>query len=106
MAVRPSTSALTTQSTRPDDISSMTSSRDFSDLIVAFGAKRRATVSLAEWAPILKLYDATRVQWIQTETAASQLMAVYNQPAYRGTVLNLPPDNPGMFYAMVEYHGL
>jgi hypothetical protein len=33
-------------------------------------------------------------------------MAVYNQPAYRGTVLNIPPDNPGMFYAMVEYHGL
>jgi hypothetical protein len=59
-----------------------------------------------EWAPILKLYDATRVQWIQTQTAASQLMAVYNQPAYRGTVLNIPPDNPGMFYAMVEYHGL
>src|ERR1700687_4353782 len=48
IAVRPSISALTTQSTRPDDISSMTSSRDFSDLIVAFGAKRRATVSLAE----------------------------------------------------------
>jgi hypothetical protein len=21
-------------------------------------------------------------------------------------VLNIPPDNPGMFYAMVEYHGL
>src|SRR5882757_5493182 len=48
IAVRPSTSALTTQSTRPDDISSMTSSRDFNDLIVALGAKRRATVSLAE----------------------------------------------------------
>src|ERR1700692_2740827 len=48
MAVRPSTNALTTQSTRPDDISSMTSSRDFSDLMVALGAKRRATASLAE----------------------------------------------------------
>src|ERR1700731_4734462 len=48
IAVRPSINALTPQSTRPDDISSMTSSRDFSDLIVAFGAKRRATVSLAE----------------------------------------------------------
>jgi len=59
-----------------------------------------------EWAPILKLYDATRAQWTQTQSAASQLMAVYNQPAYRGTVLNIPPDNPGMFYAMVEYHGL
>lgn len=59
-----------------------------------------------EWAPILKLYDATRSEWIQTQTAASQLMAVYNLPAYRGTVLNIPPDNPGMFYAMVEYHGL
>lgn len=59
-----------------------------------------------EWAPILKLYDATRVNWTQTQSAASQLMAVYNQPAYRGTVLNIPPDNPGMFYAMVEYHGL
>ncbi len=59
-----------------------------------------------EWAPILKLYDATRVNWTQTQSAASQLMAVYNQPAYRGTVLNVPPDNPGMFYAMVEYHGL
>jgi hypothetical protein len=68
-------------------------------LIVLAGAQ-------LEWAPILKLYDATRVQWIQTQTAASQLMAVYNQPAYRGTALNIPPDNPGMFYAMVEYHGL
>src|ERR1700688_586127 len=48
IAVRPSTSALTTQSTRPADISSITSSRDFIDLIVALGAKRRATVSLAE----------------------------------------------------------
>src|SRR5713226_2014352 len=48
IAVRPSTSAFTTQSTRPDDISSITSSRDLSDLIVAFGAKRRAIVSLAE----------------------------------------------------------
>ena len=33
-------------------------------------------------------------------------MSVYNQPAYRGQVLNLPPDKPAMFYAMVEYHGL
>src|SRR5216684_2404865 len=48
MAVRPSTNAFTTQSTRPDDISSMTSSRDLSDLIVALGAKRRAMASLAE----------------------------------------------------------
>ena len=47
-AITMATSALTTLSTRPDDISSMTSSRDFSDLMVAFGAKRRATVSLAE----------------------------------------------------------
>lgn len=62
--------------------------------------------SQLEWAPILKLYDATRANWVQTESAASQLMAVYNQPAYRGKVLNIPPDNPGMFYAMVEYHGL
>lgn len=59
-----------------------------------------------EWAPILKLYDATRATWTQTQAAASQLMTVYDQPAYRGRVLNIPPDNPGMFYAMVEYHGL
>ena len=48
IAVRPSTSALTTQSTRPEAISSITSSRVFSEVMVAFGAKRRATVSLAE----------------------------------------------------------
>jgi hypothetical protein len=59
-----------------------------------------------EWAPIMNLYNATRAQWKQTQAAASQLMAVYDQPAYRGKVLNVPPDNPGMFYAMVEYHGL
>ena len=59
-----------------------------------------------EWAPILNLYDATRARWTQTQSAASQLMTVYDQPAYRGHVLNIPPDNPGMFYAMVEYHGL
>jgi hypothetical protein len=59
-----------------------------------------------EWAPILNLYDATRVTWSQSRGAASQLMSVYNQPAYRGRVLNIPPDKPAMLYAMVEYHGL
>lgn len=59
-----------------------------------------------EWAPILKLYDATGARWTQSQSAASQLMAVYDQPAYRGHVLNIPPDKPAMFYAMVEYHGL
>ena len=59
-----------------------------------------------EWAPVLNLYDATRVTWNQSQGAASQLMSVYNQPRYRGSVLNVPPDKPAMFYAMVEYHGL
>jgi hypothetical protein len=59
-----------------------------------------------EWAPILNLYDATRVTWGQSQAAASQLMRVYDQPAYRGRVVNIPPDKPAMFYAMVEYHGL
>lgn len=59
-----------------------------------------------EWVPILNLYDATRVTWGQSQTAASQLMSVYNEPPYRGRVLNIPPDKPAMFYAMVEYHGL
>jgi hypothetical protein len=60
----------------------------------------------AEWPPILSLYDATRVTWTQSQGAAAQLMAVYDEPAYRGHVLNIPPDKPAMFYAMVEYHGL
>ncbi|HEY1162185.1 MAG TPA: hypothetical protein VGF78_03850 [Candidatus Dormibacteraeota bacterium] len=59
-----------------------------------------------EWAPILNLYDATHTRWIQSQSAAAQLMEVYNQPAYRGLALNIPPDKPAMFYAMVEYHGL
>jgi len=59
-----------------------------------------------EWAPILNLYNATGFRWAQSQTAASQLMGVYDQPTYRGLVLNIPPDEPGMFYAMVEYHGL
>jgi len=59
-----------------------------------------------EWAPILNLYDATRVTWHQSQAAASQLMSVYDEPSYRGHVLNIPPDKPAMFYAMVEYHGL
>jgi hypothetical protein len=59
-----------------------------------------------EWAPILNLYDATRITWVQSQTAASQLMTVYDQPAYRGHMLNIPPDKPAMLYAMVEYHGL
>jgi hypothetical protein len=59
-----------------------------------------------EWAPILNLYSATGFRWAQSQTAASQLMGVYDQPTYRGLVLNIPPDEPGMFYAMVEYHGL
>jgi len=60
----------------------------------------------AEWPPILSLYDATRLTWTHSQADASELMSVYNQPAYRGQVLNLPPDKPAMFYAMVEYHGL
>jgi hypothetical protein len=59
-----------------------------------------------EWAPILSLYDDTNAAWIKSQAAAAQLMSVYNQPAYRGRVLNIPPDKPAMFYAMVEYHGL
>ena len=46
-----------------------------------------------EWAPILNLYDATRARWTVSQAAASQLMAVYNQPAYRGLALNIPPDD-------------
>jgi Dolichyl-phosphate-mannose-protein mannosyltransferase len=60
----------------------------------------------AEWAPILSMYNATSVTWNSSRTAAAQLMSVYNQPAYRGRVLNIPPDKPAMFYAMVQYHGL
>jgi hypothetical protein len=59
-----------------------------------------------EWAPINDLYGATRVTWTESQGAAFQLMNVYNQAAYRGSVLNIPPDKPAMFYAMVEYHGL
>lgn len=60
----------------------------------------------AEWAPILSLYDGTRATWADSKAAAAQLMSVYGEPAYRGQVLNIPPDKPAMFYAMVEYHGL
>ncbi|HSP08602.1 MAG TPA: hypothetical protein VLU92_03270 [Candidatus Dormibacteraeota bacterium] len=63
-------------------------------------------VAQAEWPPILSLYDGTRATWSQSQAAAAQLMSVYNQPQYRGHVLNIPPDKPAMFYAMVEYHGL
>jgi len=63
-------------------------------------------VAQAEWAPILNLYGATRATWIQSQGAAAQLMSVYDRPAYRGDVLNIPPDKPAMFYAMVDYHGL
>jgi len=59
-----------------------------------------------EWGPILHLYSATRETWTQSQGAAAQLMSVYDQPAYRGRVLNIPPDKPAMLYAMVEYHGL
>jgi len=69
-------------------------------LVLVLGAAQ------AEWAPMLNLYDATRVTWIQSQGAATQLMTVYDEPAYRGSVLNIPPDKPAMFYAMVEYHGL
>jgi hypothetical protein len=60
----------------------------------------------AEWGPILSLYDGTRATWADSKSAAAQLMSVYNEPTYRGQVLNIPPDKPAMFYAMVEYHGL
>jgi hypothetical protein len=60
----------------------------------------------AEWAPILTMYNDTSATWAASQNAAAQLMSVYNQPAYRGRVLNIPPDKPAMFYAMVEYHGL
>ena len=59
-----------------------------------------------EWSPILSLYDGTRVTWAASQTAATQLMNVYDQPAFSGRVLNIPPDKPAMFYAMVRYHDL
>ncbi len=63
-------------------------------------------VAQLEWAPILNLYAATGARWTQSQGAASELMAVYNEPAFRGRVLNIPPDKPAMFYAMVRFHGL
>jgi hypothetical protein len=62
--------------------------------------------SQAEWPPILSLYDATRLTWTHSQADAAELMSIYNQAPYRGQVLNLPPDKPAMFYAMVQYHGL
>lgn len=59
----------------------------------------------AEWPPILSLYDGTRTTWSESQAAATELMVVYDAH-YRGSVLNVPPDKPAMFYAMVEYHGL
>jgi hypothetical protein len=77
--------------------------------MVPIGAAAFAVILFAaqlEWAPILSLYNDTSVAWSRSQTAAGQLMSVYNQPAYRGRVLNIPPDKAAMFYAMVEYHGL
>jgi hypothetical protein len=77
--------------------------------VVPFGSLAITVILLAaqaEWAPILSMYNDTSVTWAASQSAAAQLMSVYNQPAYHGRVLNIPPDKPAMFYAMVEYHGL
>jgi hypothetical protein len=77
--------------------------------MVPIGAAVAVAILLAaqaEWTPILSMYNATNATWAESQRAAEQLMSVYNQPAYRGHVLNMPPDKPAMFYAMVEYHGL
>ncbi len=56
-----------------------------------------------EWAPILDMYGRTQPTWQNTMAAGNYLGALYHRPEYEGGILNLPPNNPSLTYAVARF---
>lgn len=60
----------------------------------------------ALWLPVQSAYAATQPSYEHSVALAHSIGAVYNQPAYRGGVLNMPGDEPTVLYLLVRDEGL
>jgi hypothetical protein len=70
---------------------------------VAFAAL--AAVQLA-WLPIQATYWSTEPLFQYEVRLGDSIAAVYNQPAYRGSVFNLPGDEPTLLYVLARDGGV
>ena len=62
--------------------------------------------ALLLWLPVQGAYAATDVNYRYVMSLAHTVGAVYNQPAYRGGVLNMPGDQPSLLYFLVRDEGV
>ena len=56
-----------------------------------------------EWAPIMAEYNVTKTTWQDTLDAGQALRAIYHQPAYQGTIINLPNGDPALTYVLARF---
>lgn len=64
-----------------------------------------AAIQLA-WLPIQAAYWSTEPLFQYEVRLGDSIAAVYNQPAYRGGVFNLPGDEPTLLYALARDGGV
>jgi hypothetical protein len=55
------------------------------------------------WLPIQNVFGNTEAAWLSTVAEGKQLGAWYNEPAYAGHALAVPPDRPDMTYVLALY---
>jgi hypothetical protein len=58
------------------------------------------------WLPIQTTYLATEPLFQYEVRLGDSIAAVYNEPAYRGGVLNMPGDEPAILYVLARNGGL
>ena len=58
------------------------------------------------WLPIELSYTSTQPLFDYEVSLAAQIGAVYNEPDYRGAVINMPGDEPTLLYALVRDENL
>ena len=58
------------------------------------------------WAPIQGAYSATEPLFRYEVQLGHAIGAVYNQPEYRGGVLNMPGDEPTLLYVLARDEGI
>lgn len=58
------------------------------------------------WVPIQTAYSATEPLFQYEVRLGDSIAAVYNEPAYRGGVFNLPGDEPTLLYVLARDGGL
>jgi hypothetical protein len=60
------------------------------------------TVAQLLWVPINSSYTSTEPLFIYEVSLAHQIGSVYDEPEYRGSVLNMPGDEPTLLYALAR----